>query len=76
MLEKSKIPGRLLEAHELTVSGYPAAFKASDRAEIEKCDAQWAVIEAKTKKYVAVLGGTWIDPKCAAAGGKTQPRGR
>ena len=57
-------------------AGYPAAFKASDRAEIEKCDAQWAVIEAKTKKYVAVLGGTWIDPKCAAAGGKTQPRGR
>lgn len=55
-LEKSKLMGNLLEAHELVMTGYPQAYERGDQAELAKQDAHWQIIEAKVRKYVEVLG--------------------
>ncbi len=57
VLERSKFPGRFLEAHELLMFTYVKAYDERDRAAIDKADAHWLVIEAKVRKRVATLGG-------------------
>lgn len=66
VLEKSKFPGRLLEAHEIVAYAYPKAFASGDAKELEKAEAWWVVVEAKTKKYTESLGGTWKAAVCDA----------
>jgi len=57
LIEKSKLVGNFLEAHELVSHEYPAAYNESDKTAIQKADAYWMVVEAKVKKYVNSLGG-------------------
>jgi hypothetical protein len=56
ILEKSKLMGHFLEAHELVMREYPAAYNESDTTALEKADAHWMIVEAKVKKYVSNLG--------------------
>ena len=45
--------------------GYPKAFNEGDKTALQKADAHWVIVEAKVKKYVKNLGGTWkldVDP--------------
>ncbi|MEX1365395.1 MAG: hypothetical protein AB1Z98_19875 [Nannocystaceae bacterium] len=56
ILEKSKLISHFLEAHELVMREYPAAYNASDKTQLQKADAHWMVVEAKIKKYVGKLG--------------------
>ncbi|MCB9566342.1 MAG: hypothetical protein H6710_03855 [Myxococcales bacterium] len=62
ILEKSKLIGHFLEAHELIMHGYPKAYNDSDRTEIEKSDAHWIIIENKITKYLKNIGGE-LPPK-------------
>ena len=57
--EKTKFIGNFLEAHELVSREYPAAYNASDKTALQKADAHWMIVEAKVKKYVGSLGGTF-----------------
>lgn len=57
--EKTKFIGHFLEAHELVSREYPAAYNESDKTALEKADAHWMIVEAKVKKYVGSLGGTF-----------------
>lgn len=57
ILEKSKFIGNFLEAHELVMREFPAAYNDSDKTMLEKADAHWLIVEAKVKKYVKSLGG-------------------
>lgn len=56
ILEKSKLISHFLEAHELVMREYPAAYNESDKTALEKANAHWMVVEAKVKKYVGKLG--------------------
>lgn len=56
ILEKSKLIGHILEAHELVSHGYPKAYNAGDKTEIEKNDAHFLIVDAKVKKYLKNLG--------------------
>lgn len=59
ILEKTKFIGNFLEAHELISREFPAAYNESDNTALEKADAHWMIVEAKLKKYVGNLGGTF-----------------
>jgi hypothetical protein len=62
ILEKSKFIGHILEAHELTMYGYPKAYNYGDDLELKKADAHWLVVEDKVLRYVDRLGGKWDQP--------------
>ncbi|MEZ4450082.1 MAG: hypothetical protein R3B09_11450 [Nannocystaceae bacterium] len=62
ILEKSKLIGHFLEAHELVMNGYPKAYNDSDRTEIQKSDAHWTIVENKIVKYLKNIGGE-LPPK-------------
>ncbi|MCH9679790.1 MAG: hypothetical protein K0V04_00020 [Deltaproteobacteria bacterium] len=55
--EKSKYIGHFLEAHELVMREYPAAFNESDQTALDEADAHWMIVEAKVKKYTKTIGG-------------------
>lgn len=56
ILEKSKMISHFLEAHELVMREYPAAYNDSDEDALQTADAHWMIVEAKVKKYVNSLG--------------------
>lgn len=72
VMEKSRIVGHLLEGHELVMNNYPKAFTHGDAKELEAVEAHWVVVEARTKKYVESLGGTWAAPVCTGTKTKKQ----
>jgi hypothetical protein len=57
ILEKSRLLGHFLEAHELAAFTYPRAYDARDRTEIDQCDAHWAKVESKIRQRAEKLGG-------------------
>jgi len=69
ILEKSKLIGHFLEAHELVMNGYPKSYNESDRTLIQTQDAHWTIVENKIAKYVKSIDGEWpakpdlTDPK-------------
>lgn len=52
ILEKSKLIGHFLEAHELVMHGYPDAFNNNDDNAIGQADAHWLIVENKIIKYL------------------------
>ena len=52
ILEKSKLIGHFLEAHELVMNGYPGAYNDSDAVAIATADAHWTIVESKVTKYL------------------------
>lgn len=52
ILEKSKLIGHFLEAHELVMHGYPDAFNNNDQNAVAQADAHWLIIENKITKYL------------------------
>ena len=61
IMEKSKFLGMLLEAHEIATHGLLKAYNSADRAEVDKTDTHWAIVDAKVKKYSRNLGKTMGD---------------
>ena len=64
VMEKSKLIGHFLEAHEMVMNNYPKAYNDGDKSELEKVEAHWVIVENKVKKYVKNLGVEWkeFDP--------------
>lgn len=52
ILEKSKLIGHFLEAHELAMNGYPAAYNDNDKVAIDTADAHWVIVQNKIIKYL------------------------
>ncbi|HEY8380049.1 MAG TPA: hypothetical protein VIK91_26345 [Nannocystis sp.] len=52
ILEKSKLIGHFLEAHELVMHGYPDAYNNNDDNAIAQADAHWVIVENKITKYL------------------------
>lgn len=52
ILEKSKLIGHFLEAHELVMHGYPDAYNNNDKVAVDTADAHWLIIESKINKYL------------------------
>jgi hypothetical protein len=52
ILEKSKLIGHFLEAHELVMHGYPDAYNNNDQNAVAQADAHWMIIENKITKYL------------------------
>ncbi len=52
ILEKSKLIGHFLEAHELAMNGYPSAYNNNDKVAIATADAHWTIVENKIIKYL------------------------
>lgn len=52
IMEKSKLIGHFLEAHELVMHGYPAAYNDNDENAIAQADAHWLIVENKVTKYL------------------------
>lgn len=52
ILEKSKLIGHFLEAHELVMHGYPDAYNNNDKVAVQTADAHWVIIENKINKYL------------------------
>lgn len=52
ILEKSKLIGHFLEAHELAMNGYPAAYNDNDKVAVATADAHWTIVENKVIKYL------------------------
>jgi hypothetical protein len=52
ILEKSKLIGHFLEAHELAMNGYPDAYNNNDKVAIATADAHWTIVENKIIKYL------------------------
>lgn len=73
ILEKSKLIGHFLEAHEMVMNNYPKAFNSGDDNEIAQQDAYWAIIENKIVKYLKNISDEPLpkpdlsDPKQAEA---------
>jgi hypothetical protein len=61
VMEKSKLIGHFLEAHEMVMNNYPKAYNDGDKSELEKVEAHWVIVENKVKKYVKNLGLEWIE---------------
>ncbi len=61
VMEKSKLIGHFLEAHEMVMNNYPKAYNDGDKSELEKVEAHWVIVENKVKKYVKNLGLEWKD---------------
>ena len=73
ILEKSKLIGHFLEAHEMVMNNYPKAFNSGDDNEIAQQDAYWSIIENKIVKYLKNISDEPLpkpdlsDPKQAEA---------
>ena len=81
ILEKSKLIGHFLEAHELVMNGWPDAYNNNDKVAIATADAHWTIVENKIIKYLKNISNEELpkddltDPKvkekhdkfCAAA---------
>jgi len=52
ILEKSKLIGHFLEAHELVMNGWPDAYNNNDKVAIATADAHWTIVENKIIKYL------------------------
>lgn len=65
IIERSKLVGNFLEAHELVLSAYPKAFDDGGGVALDKAEAHWMVVQAKMRKYVEKLGGRY--PEASAA---------
>lgn len=52
ILEKSKLIGHFLEAHELVMHGYPDAYNNNDKVAVQTNDAHWLIVENKIAKYL------------------------
>lgn len=76
ILEKSKLIGHFLEAHELVMHGYPDAYNNNDENSVAQQDAHWLIIENKITKYLKNISDEPLpkadltDPKQAEAHAK------
>jgi hypothetical protein len=61
VMEKSKLIGHFLEAHEMVMNNYPKAYNDADKSELEKVEAHWVITQNKVKKYIKSLGVEWIE---------------
>ena len=52
ILEKSKLIGHFLEAHEMVMHNYPEAYNLNDKVAVQTHDAHWAIVDAKITKYL------------------------
>jgi hypothetical protein len=52
IMEKSKLIGHFLEAHELVMNNYPVAYNDNDKVALETADANWLIVETKINKYL------------------------
>jgi hypothetical protein len=52
IMEKSKLIGHFLEAHEAVMHNYPDAYNNNDKVAVETADAHWLIIESKINKYL------------------------